>query len=65
MAMTMNGEVQLAAPREMVWEKLNDPEVLKVCIPGCVGAGKDRGHRLSCGGENKGRAGVGRASGAR
>ena len=35
MAMTMNGEVQLAAPREMVWTKLNDPEVLKVCIPGC------------------------------
>jgi len=35
MAMTMNGEVQLAAPREAVWAKLNDPEVLKVCIPGC------------------------------
>src|SRR6201986_2279799 len=35
MAMTMNGEVQLAAPREVVWEKLNDPEVLKQCIPGC------------------------------
>ena len=35
MAMTMNGEVQLAAPREMVWSKLNDPEVLKACIPGC------------------------------
>jgi carbon monoxide dehydrogenase subunit G len=35
MAMTMNGEVQLAAPREMVWEKLNDPAVLKACIPGC------------------------------
>src|SRR3954447_9430975 len=34
MAMTMNGEVQLAASRQMVWEKLNDPEVLKVCIPG-------------------------------
>jgi carbon monoxide dehydrogenase subunit G len=31
MAMTMNGEVQLAAPREAVWEKLNDPAVLKVC----------------------------------
>ena len=28
MAMTMNGEVQLAAPREAVWTKLNDPEVL-------------------------------------
>src|SRR5437764_13018828 len=35
MAMTMNGEVQLAAAREVVWAKLNDPEVLKVCIPGC------------------------------
>jgi carbon monoxide dehydrogenase subunit G len=35
MAMTMNGEVQLGAPRESVWAKLNDPEVLKVCIPGC------------------------------
>jgi uncharacterized protein len=35
MAMTMTGEVQLPAPREVVWAKLNDPEVLKVCIPGC------------------------------
>ena len=35
MAMTMNGEVQLAAPREVVWAKLNDAEVLKGCIPGC------------------------------
>jgi carbon monoxide dehydrogenase subunit G len=35
MAMTMTGEVQLAAPREEVWAKLNDPEVLKACIPGC------------------------------
>lgn len=35
MAMTMNGEVQLPATREEVWSKLNDPDVLKVCIPGC------------------------------
>ena len=35
MAMTMTGEVQLAASREVVWAKLNDPEVLKACIPGC------------------------------
>src|SRR5437588_1964435 len=34
MAMTMNGQVQLAASREVVWAKLNDPEVLKSCIPG-------------------------------
>src|SRR5215467_13963128 len=35
MAMTMNGEVQLAASRQSVWDKLNDPAVLKACIPGC------------------------------
>ena len=35
MAMTMNGEVALPATRETVWTKLNDPEVLKACIPGC------------------------------
>lgn len=35
MAMTMNGEVQLAAAPETVWEKLNDPATLKACIPGC------------------------------
>jgi carbon monoxide dehydrogenase subunit G len=35
MAMTMTGEVQLLASREVVWAKLNDPEVLKACIPGC------------------------------
>lgn len=35
MAMTMTGEVQLAASREVVWAKLNDAEVLKACIPGC------------------------------
>ena len=35
MAMTMTGEVQLPATRETVWARLNDPEVLKICIPGC------------------------------
>ena len=35
MAMTMTGEVQLSAPREIFWKKLNDPIVLKECIPGC------------------------------
>ena len=35
MAMTMTGEIQLPAPREAVWAKLNDPAVLKACIPGC------------------------------
>ena len=35
MAMTMKGEVALSADRATVWAKLNDPEVLKACIPGC------------------------------
>ena len=35
MAMTMKGEVELPANRDVVWAKLNDPEVLKTCIPGC------------------------------
>ncbi len=35
MAMTMTGEIPLEAKRDVVWAKLNDPEVLKACIPGC------------------------------
>ena len=35
MAKTMSGEQLLPASRETVWGKLNDPEVLKACIPGC------------------------------
>jgi uncharacterized protein len=35
MAMVMDGQVQLPAAREVVWAKLNDPDVLKNCIPGC------------------------------
>jgi len=35
MAMTMTGEVQLPASRDRVWAMLNDPAVLKSCIPGC------------------------------
>lgn len=33
--MDMTGEQKIAAPRQAVWEALNDPEVLKACIPGC------------------------------
>ncbi|MBE9603317.1 carbon monoxide dehydrogenase subunit G [Acetobacteraceae bacterium H6797] len=33
--MEMTGERQIAAPRQAVWEALNDPEVLKSAIPGC------------------------------
>lgn len=33
--MQMSGEYRIAAPRAAVWQALNDPEVLKACIPGC------------------------------
>ena len=32
---TLTGEYRIGAPREKVWEALNDPEVLKQSIPGC------------------------------
>jgi uncharacterized protein len=33
--MEMHGEMRIPAPRDRVWAKLNDPETLKNCIPGC------------------------------
>ncbi len=33
--MDMTGERRIPAPRERVWEALNNPEVLKAAIPGC------------------------------
>jgi hypothetical protein len=33
--MDMTGEERIGASRETVWAALNDPEVLKQCIPGC------------------------------
>lgn len=35
MAVDMSGEEHIAAPVQKVWEALNDPAVLKACIPGC------------------------------
>jgi carbon monoxide dehydrogenase subunit G len=33
--MDMSGERLIEASRARVWEALNDPEILKACIPGC------------------------------
>jgi len=33
--MDMTGSERIAAPREAVWAALNNPDVLKQCIPGC------------------------------
>jgi carbon monoxide dehydrogenase subunit G len=35
MSLTIEGEEKINAPIEAVWAALNDPEVLKDCIPGC------------------------------
>ena len=33
--MDMSGEYRISAPRQVVWDALNDPEVLKQAIAGC------------------------------
>lgn len=33
--MDMTGEQRIPARREQVWAALNDPEILRQCIPGC------------------------------
>ena len=38
--MEMQGERRIPAPRQLVWERLNDPETLKQCIPGCESVDK-------------------------
>jgi carbon monoxide dehydrogenase subunit G len=39
--MQMEGEQLVAAPRQKVWEALNDPEVLRRSIPGCQSLERD------------------------
>lgn len=33
--MDISGDFQISAPRERVWDALNDAEILRQCIPGC------------------------------
>ena len=33
--MDMQGSRQLSASQQQAWDSLNDPEILKACIPGC------------------------------
>ena len=33
--MELNGQQRIVAPRQKVWDALNDARVLKACIPGC------------------------------
>jgi hypothetical protein len=43
--MDMQGSRELAVDRPLAWEALNDPQVLKACIPGC--------DRIEATGENR------------
>ena len=45
--MEMSGEYNIPAPRQQVWEALNDPEILKACIPGCQALNKESDTELS------------------
>lgn len=45
--MEMAGERRIAAPAQRVWEALNDPEVLRVCIPGCQSLEKEGADRFN------------------
>jgi carbon monoxide dehydrogenase subunit G len=36
MGVIIKGEKEIKAARETVWRALNDPEVLRLCIPGCT-----------------------------
>ena len=46
--MDMTGERRIAAPKQKVWDALNDPDVLKACIPGCESMEKtDDGYKAT------------------
>jgi uncharacterized protein len=44
--MRMTGEEQIGAPRSRVWEALNDPEILRQCIPGCQSLERETADKL-------------------
>lgn len=47
MAVEIFGEERIEAPIEQVWIALNDPEVLKKCVPGCEELERDGEDGLS------------------
>jgi carbon monoxide dehydrogenase subunit G len=42
----MTGDQRIAAPRQKVWDALNDPAVLKQCIPGCQSLERESDTRM-------------------
>lgn len=51
--MELTGEQRIAAPRAKVWAALNDPDVLRQCIPGCQSLERDGADRFVAAAEVK------------
>jgi len=47
MALVIEGTERIAAPIEKVWKGLNDPDVLRACIPGCESLEKKSDKEMS------------------
>ena len=45
--MNMSGEQRIDAPRQRVWEALNDPNILRASIPGCSSLEKEADDRFA------------------
>ncbi len=45
--MNTTGEQRIAAPRQRVWEALNDPKILRASIPGCQSLEKEAADRFT------------------
>ncbi|WP_417518280.1 SRPBCC family protein [Minwuia sp.] len=45
--MKISGSYDIEADRQTVWEALNDPEILKACIPGCESLDKTENNELT------------------
>lgn len=44
--MEFTGRYQIAAPPQIIWDALNNPEVLKACVPGCQSLTRTDDHRF-------------------
>ncbi len=51
--MELTGQQHIAASRARVWEGLNDPEILRACIPGCQTLERDGDDRFTATAEIK------------
>ena len=60
--MEMTGEQLIPLPQQRVWEALNDPEILKACIPGLRKHREGLRHRVRGRDERGGRSGEGASS---